>query len=62
MIMDKWTKNKSGSTSAIAEKTGLMQKELFHIWCFLSSEGLNEEAVEYLREHFNDPVPFYLQN
>lgn len=35
-----------------------LQRALFHIWCFLASEGINNEAMEYLRDHFEDPVPF----
>lgn len=37
-----------------------LERELFHIWCFLASEGINEEALEYLRDHFNEPTPFEL--
>jgi hypothetical protein len=35
-----------------------LQRVLFHIWCFLASEGISDEALEYLREHSKDPAPF----
>lgn len=38
-----------------------LERELFHVWCFLASEGINEEALEYLRDHSDDPAPFELR-
>lgn len=33
-------------------------RELFYIWMFLSAEGLQEEAEEYLVEKMDSPIPF----
>ncbi len=33
-------------------------RKLFFLWEYLSSEGLQDEAREYLLEHENDDIPF----
>ena len=35
-----------------------LDRELFHLWAFLMSEGLYPEAIEYLEEHGDEEIPF----
>ena len=40
------------------EKIRLLQRKLFYIWMFLSQEGLEEDAEEYVKDHMDEPIPF----
>ena len=40
------------------EKIRLLQRKLFYIWMFLSQEGLEEDAGEYVKNHMDEPLPF----
>lgn len=40
------------------EKIRLLQRKLFYIWTFLSQEGLEEDAEEYVKNHMDEPLPF----
>lgn len=40
------------------EKIRLLQRKLFYIWMFLSQEGLEENAGEYVKNHMDEPIPF----
>ena len=40
------------------EKIRLLQRKLFYIWMFLSQEGLEEDAEEYVKNHMDEPTPF----
>lgn len=51
--MKKGTKNENGHVSRLC-------RELFFVWAFLAQEGLLDEALEFLKEHGNDPAPFDL--
>ena len=35
-----------------------LERELFHTWAFIMSEGLYSEAKEYLEEHKDEELPF----
>lgn len=35
-----------------------LERELFHIWAFITGEGLYSEAMEYVNEHKDEETPF----
>ncbi len=35
-----------------------LQRQLFLTWAFISQEGLLDEAVEFLQDHEDTPLPF----
>lgn len=35
-----------------------IERELFHLWGFVGSEGLWEEACEYMVDHRGEETPF----
>lgn len=37
---------------------GKIEHDLFYLWMYLSSEGLINEAQEFLRDFEEDPIPF----
>jgi len=37
---------------------GKMEHDLFFLYVFITSEGLCNEACEFLEDHFDDSVPF----
>ena len=37
-----------------------MKREMYYLWEFLSTEGIQEEAREYLSEHMDQKSPFEL--
>jgi len=36
-----------------------MEHDLFFLYVFLTSEGICDEACEYLQNHSEDPIPFH---
>lgn len=37
-----------------------LQRESFYIWMFISSQGLWDEAHEFLEDNMDEPIPFEL--
>ena len=35
-----------------------LERELFHTWAYIMEEGLYSEALEYVREHKDEEIPF----
>ena len=58
MVMERQTDLFTDIKCPYSAQTVRLQRVLFHIWCFLASEGINDEALEYLRDHSKDPAPF----
>ena len=42
----------------IRERVVCLERELFSLWKFVTREGLEEEAMEYVEERKNEAIPF----
>ena len=49
---------KKNTPKIIEERVRHLERELFHLWCFVCREGLEEEAREYVDEHKDSAIPF----
>lgn len=43
---------------AVKESLRQKNREIFYLWEFIQNEGLWEEAMEFIDENINEPVPF----
>ena len=46
------------TTEQLKEQLRKLERELFHVWGYISQEGLWNEAREYVEEHADEAVPF----
>lgn len=49
---------KKKTPKIIEERVRRLERELFYLWCFVSREGLEEDAREYVDERKDDAIPF----
>lgn len=48
----------SQTPPVVLKRIRTLKRELFYLWMFLSSEGLYEEAREYVEDNKDEEVPF----
>ena len=49
---------KAETPEPVNEHIRKLERELFHTWAFIMSEGLYSDAMEYLEEHKDEEIPF----
>ena len=37
----------------------VLKKQIFYMWMFIASEGLWEDAQDFMCERMDEPTPFY---